>query len=54
MATQQDRDGHRRFIELAQAIGDETTIRRIRQGLHPYRNEFINTADWPIPEQVAA
>lgn len=49
MATQQDRDGHRRFIELAQAIGDETTIRRIRQGLHPYRNEFINTADWPIP-----
>lgn len=54
MTKQQARDGHRRFIELAQAIGDETALRRIRHGLHPYRNEFINSEDWPIPGQVAA
>ena len=54
MATQQDKDGHRRFIELAQSIGDEATLNRIRHGLHPYRNEYINEADWPMPERSAA
>lgn len=49
MTTQQDIDGHRRFIELAIAIGDETALRRISHGLHPFKNEFINTADWPLP-----
>lgn len=46
-------EGHRRFIELAIAIGDKTTLNRIERGIHPFRDEFIDRKDWPLPEVLA-
>lgn len=49
MTKTQAREGHQRFVELAQAIGDRTGLDRIRQGLHPFKNEPIDAEDWPLP-----
>lgn len=50
MTKTQAREGHRRFVELAQAIGDRTGLDRISQGLHPFKNEPIDAEDWPLPQ----
>lgn len=46
-------EGHRRFIELAIAIGDKTSLSRIERGIHPFRDEFIDLKYWPLPEVLS-
>lgn len=46
-------EGHKNFIELAIAIGDKTTLDRIVRGIHPFRDEFIDLKDWPLPEVLS-
>lgn len=53
MTTKQRREGHRRFVELAMAIGDTRSLDRIRQGIHPYRGEFIDAEDWMTEQELA-
>lgn len=50
MTKTQAREGHRRFVELAQAIGDRTALQQIREGVHPFRNEPIDVEDRPLPQ----
>lgn len=54
MTKTQAREGPRIFVELAQAIGDRTALQRIREGVHPFRNEPINIGDWMDPSWEAA
>lgn len=50
MTKTQAREGHRRFVELAMAIGDTTALQRIREGVHPFKSEPIDIGDWLGPE----
>lgn len=54
MTKTQAREGHQRFVELAQAIGDRTGLDRIGQGLHPFKNEPIDAEGWTGMGGVAA
>lgn len=43
--------GHARFIELARDIGDQRALDRIENGLHPFKNEFIDVEEWQPVER---